>query len=65
MSSKKKKEPVLTECRGYVALAVSTEKGDFTREVEDLGSDREANMVNFAVEALKLLKDVIKGDAKL
>ncbi len=30
-----------------------------------LGGDREANMVAFAVEALRLLKDVVKGDAKL
>ncbi|KAK6833531.1 competence/damage-inducible protein cinA [Apiospora arundinis] len=51
---------------GYVALAVDCEKGCFTREVETgLGGDREANMVRFAVEGLKLLRDVIKGDAKL
>jgi len=30
-----------------------------------LGSDREGNMVAFAVEALSYLRDVIKGDAKL
>jgi hypothetical protein len=29
-----------------------------------LGGDREANMIAFAVEALKLLRDVIKGNAK-
>ena len=52
--------------RGYVALAVSSEKGTFTREVETgLGKDRVANMTQFAVEALTLLRDVIKGDAKL
>ena len=51
--------------RGYVALAISAENGEYTREVTDLGNDREGNMVNFAVEALKLLRDVIKGDAKL
>ncbi|ORY07541.1 competence/damage-inducible protein-like protein cinA [Clohesyomyces aquaticus] len=51
---------------GYVALAVSSEKGTVTREVETgLGTDREANMVQFAVEGLKLLKDVIKGEGKL
>jgi hypothetical protein len=45
---------------------VATEKGTFTRELSTgLGGDREANMVQFAVEALSLLKDVIKGDAKL
>jgi len=51
---------------GYVALAVSSESGTATREVETgLGGDREANMVQFAVEALKLLRDVITGAAKL
>ena len=51
---------------GYVALAVATEKGTYTRELSTgLGTDREANMIQFAVEALTLLKDVIKGDAKL
>ncbi|KAJ9659013.1 hypothetical protein H2201_007535 [Coniosporium apollinis] len=51
---------------GYVALAVSSEGGTVTREVETgLGGDREANMVRFAVEALTLVRDVIKGDAKL
>jgi len=55
------------DCRGYVALAVSCEKGTFTREIEQTGhkEDRQANMVAFAVEAFKLLRDVIKGDAKL
>lgn len=53
-------------CRGYVALAVATEKGTSTKEVETgLGGDREGNMVAFAVEGLKFLKDVIKGNAKL
>lgn len=51
---------------GYVALAVASEKGTFTRELSTgLGGDREANMVQFALEALKLLKEVIKGEAKL
>lgn len=51
---------------GYVALAVECDKGCFTREVETgLGNDREANMIRFAVEGLKFLKDVIQGDAKL
>ncbi len=49
-----------------MALAVSTEKGTSTKEVETgLGGDREGNMVAFAVESLKLLRDVIKGAAKL
>ncbi|KAF2799892.1 competence/damage-inducible protein-like protein cinA [Melanomma pulvis-pyrius CBS 109.77] len=51
---------------GYVALAVTSEKGTVTREVETgLGGDREANMVQFAVEGLKLVRDVIKGEGKL
>ena len=49
-----------------MALAVATDKGTATKEVETgLGGDREANMVTFAAEGLRLLKDVIKGDAKL
>jgi nicotinamide mononucleotide (NMN) deamidase PncC len=50
---------------GYVALAVTTSKGTVTREVETGTPDREENMVSFAVEALKLVRDVIKGDEKL
>ncbi|EOD49540.1 CinA [Neofusicoccum parvum] len=51
---------------GYVALAVSSAAGTATREVETgLGGDREANMQKFAVEGLKLLRDLIKGDVKL
>ena len=53
-------------CRGYVALAVATEKETSTKEAETgLGGDREGNMVAFALEGLKLLRDVIKGTAKL
>ena len=49
-----------------MALAVSAEQGTYTKEVETgLGGDREANMVAFSTEALKLLRDVMKGDAKL
>jgi PncC family amidohydrolase len=51
---------------GYVALAVDCERGTFTREVKTgLGEDRVANMVQFAVEGLTLLRDVISGEAKL
>ncbi|RQM05878.1 hypothetical protein DH86_00002195 [Scytalidium sp. 3C] len=51
---------------GYVALAVATESGTYKRELSTgLGGDRQANMVAFAVEALTLLRDVIKGEAKL
>lgn len=46
--------------RGYVALAVVREGESFTREVETgLGGDREANMVAFAVEALRFVRDVL------
>lgn len=49
-----------------MAVAVATEQGTYTREVETgLGGDREKNMVAFAAEALKLLRDVLRGDAKL
>jgi hypothetical protein len=52
--------------RGYVALAVSSEQGTYKRELDTgCGKDRQANMVAFAVEALTLLRDVLKGDAKL
>ncbi|XMA18394.1 hypothetical protein WAI453_011185 [Rhynchosporium graminicola] len=51
---------------GYVALAVATESGVYKRELSTgHEGDREANMIAFAVEALTLLEDVIKGDAKL
>ncbi|KAF2455263.1 competence/damage-inducible protein-like protein cinA [Lineolata rhizophorae] len=51
---------------GYVALAVSAPGGTFTKEVETgLGTDREANMVAFAVAALELVRDVIRGEARL
>ncbi|KAI9676481.1 MAG: hypothetical protein M1817_000639 [Caeruleum heppii] len=47
---------------GYVALAVASERGSFTKEM-DTGheGDREKNMMAFAEEALKLLRDVILG----
>lgn len=57
---------MLMKNSGYVALAVATESGTYKRELNtELGPDREANMIAFAVESLKLLRDVIKGDAKL
>lgn len=53
-------------CRGYVALAVASPKGTFTRELDTgLGGDREKNMVAFATAALTLLKDVLIGEARL
>ncbi|KAI9367736.1 hypothetical protein BJX61DRAFT_527097 [Aspergillus egyptiacus] len=49
---------------GYVALAVASPGGSFTREVETGSSDRGENMVLFAAEALKLLREVVsKGGA--
>jgi PncC family amidohydrolase len=51
---------------GYVALAVDCEEGTFVREVETgLGGDRVGNMVAFAEEGLKLVRDVLTGKAKL
>jgi nicotinamide mononucleotide (NMN) deamidase PncC len=47
---------------GYVALAVATPEGTFSREAETGSADRAENMVRFAEEALKLLRDVLKGD---
>jgi len=52
--------------RGYVAVAVSSAKGTYSKELDTkLGGDREGNMIQFAVEALILLRDVLRGDAKL
>jgi len=51
---------------GYVALAVDCDRGTFTKELNtELGTDRVANMIRFAVEAFTLLKEVIEGRAKL
>lgn len=50
----------LTGYRGYVALAVSSPRGTFTRELDTgLGGDREGNMVRFAEEGLRLLGEVV------
>ncbi|KAJ7030158.1 competence/damage-inducible protein-like protein cinA [Mycena alexandri] len=52
---------------GYVALAVAGESGTVTREVETGKTEREGNMnmAAFAVAGLELVRDVVKGDAKL
>ncbi|KAE8379505.1 competence/damage-inducible protein CinA [Aspergillus bertholletiae] len=50
---------------GYVAVAVSTAHGTYTREVDTSRDDREMNMVTFAEESLKLLRDVLVGKANL
>jgi hypothetical protein len=56
----------LTRNRGYVALAIATEKGVFKKELSTgLGGDREGNMIAFATEALAFLRDVLKGEVKL
>lgn len=47
---------------GYVALAVASTSGCVEREIETGLVDRDANMVRFAVEALRLVKDVIQAD---
>ncbi|KAL2823234.1 hypothetical protein BDW59DRAFT_148875 [Aspergillus cavernicola] len=44
---------------GYVAVAVSSAQGRYTREVETGSDSRAENMVAFAGEALKLLRDVL------
>lgn len=51
---------------GYVALAVSSAQGTYTKEVDTgLEGDREGNMVAFAVSALELLEEVLEGKARL
>jgi hypothetical protein len=45
---------------------VASESGTVSREVETgLGGNRQANMLAFAVEALKLVAGMIKGEAKM
>jgi hypothetical protein len=52
--------------RGYVALAVAAEQGTVSKELDtDCGKDRSANMVAFAVQALRLVKAVMVGEAKI
>ncbi|PYH95387.1 competence/damage-inducible protein CinA [Aspergillus ellipticus CBS 707.79] len=50
---------------GYVALAVSTPSGTVTREVETGSAERANNMVLFAGEALRLLRDVLVGEVQV
>ncbi|USW56569.1 Putative cinA-like protein [Septoria linicola] len=49
---------------GYVALAVDSERGCYTRELQTNSSDRVTNMVRFAEEGLKLLLDVLQGESR-
>lgn len=51
--------------RGYVALAVDGPNGTVTAEVETGHGNREHNMVEFAVAALKLLKQAIEDKARI
>ena len=49
---------------GYVALAVSRLDGTISKEMETgLGNDREKNMLAFAEEGLRLLKEIVQDDA--
>lgn len=49
---------------GYIALAVVSEKGTLSRDLNTgLGGDRTANMVAFAVAALKLVEEFIRTGA--
>lgn len=51
---------------GYVALAVATENGTETQEIETGHADREKNMIQFANGALHLLLTVLqKASQKL
>ncbi|KAF2720678.1 putative competence/damage-inducible CinA family protein [Polychaeton citri CBS 116435] len=51
---------------GYCALAVDCDRGTFTKEfTTEHGPDRVRNMVTFATEALKFLKQVVEEQAKL
>lgn len=47
-----------------MALAVSTPSGTVTREVETGTAEREKNMVLFAGEGLKLVRDLLVGEVK-
>ena len=51
---------------GYVALAVAHDSGTTKIDLDtEKGTDREQNMLAFAVHGLNLVKDVIKGQPKL
>lgn len=54
---------MLKQNRGYVALGVVSEKSSSNKDLDTgLGNDRQANMVAFAVEALRLVKEFIERD---
>ncbi|KAK5089972.1 hypothetical protein LTS08_005791 [Lithohypha guttulata] len=51
---------------GYVALAVAGPAGTKTSEIDTgKGTDREQNMLAFAIGAMNLVKEVIRGEAKM
>lgn len=50
-------------CSGYVALAVVGENETLTKDLNTGLRDRSANMVAFAVEALKLVEELINKSA--
>ena len=48
-----------------MALAVAREGGEtVTKEVETGSSEREGNMVAFAVEGLKLVRDILQAGSE-
>ena len=47
-----------------MALAVATPSGTVTREVETGSAERANNMVLFAGEGLRLLRDVLVGEIR-
>lgn len=55
----------LNRIPGYVAFAVDGETGSFTREYRtSVENDRTENMLQFALQALIFLRDVIEGKAE-
>jgi hypothetical protein len=49
--------------RGYVALAVVGDNGTLSKDLDTgLANDRQANMVAFAVAALRLVQEYISTD---
>ena len=49
--------------RGYVALAVVSEKGASSKDIDTgLGNDRASNMVAFAIAGLKMVKEFIESN---
>lgn len=51
---------------GYVAIAVDSDSGTVSKDLNTgLGGDRVANMIRFAVEALTLLREVVRKRAEV